>query len=226
MKNFSTYFKILKKIKSQGNVDFICIDHDGYQVILKLIDGSDETVNFVTELRKKYCHMFSSYFHITNKRTKQWIVDSLKNEDWIQFVVYVNGERIGTIGNTRYDKDTNSAELDNLAKYPDNRFRGLFNIVEKVYLKWMFDVLQLSKITEKLFSDNYLALNSHLKCGFKIIGVIPTKRKFVKEGWNWQNVNLGSDNEFGERYYNIIELTKENLVNNFGNIQFKILEKI
>lgn len=55
MKNFSNYFKILEKIKNQGNVDFIRMDHNDHKIILKLIDDSDETVNFVTELRKKHC---------------------------------------------------------------------------------------------------------------------------------------------------------------------------
>jgi len=224
MEKSSIYFKTLEKIKNQGNVNFISIVYDDYDVVLKLIDNSDETINFVTELRKKYCHMFATYFDISHERTKQWIMESLREKDWIQFLVYVNGKRIGTIGNTRYNKKTNSAELDNLAKYTDNEYRGLFNKVEKVYLKWMFDNLQLTKITEKLFTDNYKALNSHLKCGFKIIGVIPTKREFINDGWIWQNMDLNSDNEFGERYYHMIELSKENLMRNFGNIKFRILD--
>lgn len=226
MENSLIYIKTLEKIKKHKNTDFIHINYNQYHIVLKLIDSSDETVNFVTSLRKKYCHMFATYFDITTIRTKQWIIESLKREDWIQFVVYVNEERIGTIGNTRYDKNTNSAELDNLAKFPDNKFRGLFNIIEKVYLKWMFDDLNLTKITEKLFTDNYTALNSHIKCGFKIIDVIPAKRKFINNGWIWENVNLDSSDKFGERYYHIIELSKENLMNNFGNIEFKILEKL
>jgi RimJ/RimL family protein N-acetyltransferase len=224
MNNDSIYFKTLEKIKSKGNIDFICIDYNDYHIVLKLIDDSDETVVFVTEVRKKFCHMFSSYFDITIERTKQWIVESLEKKDWIQFLVYVNGEKIGTIGNNRYDKSNNSAELDNLAKFFETEYRGLFNIVEKVYLKWMFDTLKLDKITEKLFTDNYTALNSHLKCGFKILGVIPSKRKFTNDGWVWENIILDSDDEFGERYYHKIELSKKDLIKNFEKIKFRILK--
>ena len=42
MKNFSNYFKILEKIKNQGNIDFIRMDHNDHKIILKLIDDSDE----------------------------------------------------------------------------------------------------------------------------------------------------------------------------------------
>lgn len=145
-------------------------------------------------------------------------------KDWIQFVIFINWKKIATIGNTRYDENTNSAELDNLAKHLDNKYPGFLNIVEKVHLKWMFDVFQLAKIIEKLFSDNYKALNPHFKCGFKITDVIPTKRKFVNDGWIWQNISLDFDKESGEKYYHIVELSKKNLMKNFGNIKFQILK--
>ena len=56
---------------------------------------------------------------------------------------------------------------------------------EKVYLKWMFDELKLSKIRGFLFSDNEKMMKIHTKCGWKLIEVAPIEQVKTEEGTKW-----------------------------------------
>lgn len=218
------YHKKLKEIKDRGCVDFMKIKHDGKDVILKLVDESDETVNLLYNWRKKYRDMFATDFRMNEEKTRKWIKkDILENPERILFMIYFNNKKIGNIGTAIYDKTTNSARLDNMMKDPNCNYPGIMTVVEKSYLKWMFDGLKLAKITGFLFSDNIKMMNIHKKCGWVTVDVVPVKRISTKEGSRWEKTESKSYNEVPERYFNIIELMRKNLMKNFGNIEFKIL---
>ena len=218
------YHKKLREIKDRGSVDFMKIKHNGKDVILKLVDESGETVNLLYNLRKKYRDMFATDFQMSEEKTRNWIKkDILENPERIMFMIYYDNKKIGNIGTALYDKKTNSASLDNMMKDPTCNYPGLMTIVEMVYLKWMFEGLKLSKITGFLFSDNTRMMNVHKKCGWIIVDVVPVTRIMFKEGSRWEKVESKSYNVVPERYFNIIELTEENLMRNFGKIEFEIL---
>lgn len=220
------YHDQIRKIKNKGSVDFIKIFDAGNVITLRLVDESDETVYLLTEWRKKYRNMFGTNFKMSKEKTKQWIKkDNLDNPDQILFMIYLEDKKIGNIGTNLYDEKTNSAELYNIMKDPNLNYPGLITTIEKVYLKWMFDGLKLSKICGRLFSDNYKMMNVHLRCGWVIAGVIPLKRKFNENGWIWDKMELKSEDEWAERYNNAIELTRESLMKNFGDIKYEILIK-
>lgn len=217
------YYTKLREIKNHGCVTFMKIKHDDKDIILKLVDESDETVNLLYTWRKKYRNMFATDFHMSEKKTKNWIKKNiLENPDRILFMIYVDNKKIGNIGTALYDEKINSASLDNMMKDPNYTYPGIMTIVEKAYLKWMFDGLKLSKITGFLFSDNYKMMSIHKKCGWIILKVIPVKHIITKDGSRWEKIASKSSNEVAERYFNIIELTRENLMKNFGNIEYKI----
>ena len=65
-----TYHKKLKRIKERGCKDFIKIKYSGKNVVLKLVDGSDETVKLLTNWRIKYRDMFATDFVISEEKTK------------------------------------------------------------------------------------------------------------------------------------------------------------
>jgi RimJ/RimL family protein N-acetyltransferase len=217
------YHEKLKEIKNLGCVDFMKIKHGGKYAILKLVDESDETVNLLCSWRKKYRNMFATDFKISEEKTRKWIKTGvLENPEKIVFMIYVDNKKIGIISSAKYDKKTNSAILDTMMKDPTYNFPGLMTIIEKVYLRWMFDGLKLSKITGFLFSDNKRMMNIHKKCGWVIIKVVPVERKKTKDGTKWEEIESKSNDKHVERYFNIIELSRENLVKNFGDIEFEI----
>ena len=218
------YHKQIQKIKEKGNVDIIKINYQGNLIALKVVDESEDTIKLLTELRKKYRNMFATNFKMSEEQTKKWIRKKLRENNSILFIIYTNGEKIGNIGTDLYDEKTNSTELDNMMKVPTCNIHGIMTVVEKVYLKWMFDYLKVSKICGRLFSDNYKMMNTHIKCGWKIIKVLPLKKTITDDGWVWEE-RLDSDNVPVERCFNIIELTKEDLNQKFGDINCETLSE-
>lgn len=169
--------------------------------------------------------MFRSNFNISEERTRRWIRDRiLENPNAILFMIYVNGKKVGNLGTDKFDEKTNSAELENYMKDPTFEFPGLMTIVERPYLKWMFDGLKLSKIVTHVFSDNDKIINVHIRCGgWRIAKVIPLKRVFTSDGWKWEKTELKSEDGFAERYFNKMEVTRKDLMKNFEDINYEIL---
>jgi len=222
--NMSFYHSQISKIKERNSVDYIKIKHNEKSIILKLVDESEETIHLLTEWRKLYRHMFASNFRMDEERTKKWINQKRSTSDQsILFMIYLDGKKVGNIGTDMFNENENSVELDNMMKDPNCQESGLMTIVEKVYLKWMFDNLKLSKICGRLFTDNFRMLNAHLACGWKIIDISPLKKELTDEGWIWKKTKLQSEDEFGERYFHVIELTREDLMKKFGGIEYEIL---
>ena len=220
-----TYFHDrLEEIKKHGSVDFLKIKFGLDEIILKLVDTSDETVNLLYNLRKKYRKMFATDFEMTEDKTRNWIKNLiLGNTGRILFMIYFDNKKIGCIGNGGYDEKNNSSRLDNMMKDPLCNLSGAMTIVEKVYLKWMFDDLKLSKITGFLFSDNSRMVNIHKKCGWITVDVVPIKKIFTEEETRWEEITTKPNNENVERYFNKIELTRENIMKNFDDIKYRLL---
>ena len=219
-----SYYEKLKEIKNFGSVDFMKIKYQGKNVILRLVDESDETVILLTKWREMYRNNFGTDFSISEKKTREWLRKGvLENPDKIVFVIYVENRKIGIISTAEYDEKTNSAILDTMMKDPTYKLPGLMTTIEKVYLKWMFDELNLSKITGFLFSDNKKMMNIHQKCGWAIIEIVPIQKISTDEGTKWEKISSKLDNMKAERYFNLIELTRENLMKHFDNIEYQIL---
>ena len=199
-----TYFHDrLEEIKKHGSIDILKIKFRIGEIILKMVDTSDETVSLLYNLRKKYRKMFATDFEMTEDKTRNWINNLiLGNPERILFIIYFDNIKIGCIGNGGYDKKNNSSRLDNMMKDPLCNLSGAMTIVEKVYLKWMFDDLKLSKITGFLFSDNSRMINIHIKCGWITVDVVPIKKIFTEEETRWEEITTKSNNENVERYFN------------------------
>jgi len=219
-----SYYSRINKIKKKDSIDYIQIKYNNKSIILKLVDESDETIHLITKWRKVYRHMFASNFTISEELNKKWISRKRSISDQtILFIIYLDGVKVGNIGTNLFNEKENFAELDNMMKDPNCEEKGLMTIVEKVYLKWMFDYLKLSKIRGRLFTDNFKMLNVHLECGWRIVDVLPLRREYTNDGWIWKETKLESENAFGERYFHYIEITKEKLMKNFGDINYEIM---
>jgi len=218
------YHTQLQKIKNSDNKDLFKMHYEGHDVFLKLIDESKETITLLTKWRKQYRNNFGSDFTIDENKTKKWIKEQvLSNIDKIVFLIYVDNQKIGIISTSEYDEDTNSAILDTMMKDPKFELPGLMTTIEKVYLKWMFDGLKLEKIRGVLFSDNLKMMKIHTKCGWKLLEVVPIEQTKTKDGIKWVKSTLKKPKRDIERYYNIIELVREDLMKNFNDIQCEVL---
>ena len=51
----------------------------------------------------------------------------------------------------------------------------------------------------------------------------PLKKIFAEEETVWEEITTKSNNENVERYFNKIELTRENIMKNFDDIKYKLL---
>ena len=167
--------------------------------------------------------MFGTVFEVSEKRTKVWIKKNiLDNPNCILFLIYVNEKMVGNVGIDNYDEKSNSVELENYMKDPEFDFPGLMTIIERPFLKWIFEGLKVSKITTHIFSDNYKMLNIHARCGgWKTTDAIPLKRVITSDGWKWEKVRLKKD-ELGERYYHRLEITRENFLKFNKDVKYKI----
>ena len=218
------YYQQIKKIKEFDSVDYIKFKYQNKFVTFRLVDTSEETIRNLTNWRKNNRFMFGTNFEMSEKRTLDWIKNNLKErKDWILFIINIDGKQYGNMGTDLYDEKNNSAILDNIMKEPSFNYPGLMTIVEKVYLKWMFDVLKLSKISGDLFTDNYKMMNLHYKCGWKITNSIPLKKIYTEDGWKWEEMKLQSEEDYGERYFWHLEITKEKLMEKMGDIEYEIL---
>jgi RimJ/RimL family protein N-acetyltransferase len=205
------YHNRIKEIKELGPVDFIKVKIGGTFASLRPVDESDETVYLLTEWRKKYWNWFSSKFEITEDRTRKWLRNEvIDNPDKILFIIFLENKKIGQCGMFRYNVIDNSAEMDNVLRGVRDGYSGLMEKVGKTVLKWGFEDLNLSKVQLRVFSDNYKAINLYERCEMLTVGTIPLKRIFTQNGWSWEETQLQSENDYPERYFNIMEITKEN----------------
>ena len=220
-KYHENYRKELMRIKNLGQTDFIEIFYEKKKIILKLVDTSDETVKLMSEWRKVYRDNYFSIFEITTEKTKKWIEsDILGDPTRIQFMIYLDDKKVGNIGHGIHPKDNDLVVFTSMIKSPDLNFPGLMTVIEKVYLRWIFESLESRKIFGELFSDNESMMKVHLKCGWKKISKFTMNKIPMDEGWRWTKAEKND----GEREMTAIEITKEELLEKFGRIDYKILQ--
>jgi|TARA_B110000438_G_C15708015_1_gene604066 RimJ/RimL family protein N-acetyltransferase len=208
----------IKQIKDDNSTSILEFKFLQKTVSLKVVDDSDETINLLTKWRKENWDGFDSKFEITFRKTKQWVLNQiLKNPNRILFLIIFDGKKIGQYGINGYDEKNDSIGLGDLIKGEHNIAPGIMKIVEKEFLKWIFQSLKISSIKGKVFSDNFRTLNLHNETGWTMVDSIPIKRIYTEDGWKWEEMKLQSEEEYGERYFNIIEITKEKLMEKIEN---------
>ncbi len=203
------YHKKIKALKEKDTVvDFANFSIGGKNVVLQTVDTSNETIELLTNWRNKFWDAFPVKFQATFEGTQKWLIDQVYNKsDRILFLIFLDGKKIGHIGTYRYDPLQNSAEIDNVLRSIRENTPGLMEKVTKYLIDWMFHDLSLSKVQLKVFSDNFKAINLYERCGMLTVGIIPLKRKFTNDGWEWQETTL-NDGEYADRYFSIMEITR------------------
>jgi len=175
-------------------------------------DLSDETVHLLTNWRKMYSDFFTSKFNVSENRTKQWLEKNyIFKNDRILFLLILNGKKIGHIGIINYDKNNNSAEIDNVLRGNRDDSTGIMETALLKILEIGFNDLHLAKFTLKVFNDNPKAISLYTKCGFTLVDSIPLTKILTHDGWNWSYSK--KNNDFCEKYHDIMQITKEQFKN-------------
>ena len=215
------FFNKLNEIKKKKDSNIIIYFKEDV-IRLDLVDTNNDTIDLLYNLRKKYRDMFATDFQMTKEKTRNWIKKIiLGSQDRILFIISINNRKIGCIGHGGYNENENSSQLDNMMKDPSCKISGIMTIVEKVYLKWMFEFFELSKITGYLFSDNEKMMSLHRECGWKLLDKVPITKKIENDYSIWE-IDKEPSTKRIERYFNIIELEKSNLLKNFQGIEYEV----
>lgn len=221
-KNMEIYHEKIKEIKEKGPIDILKFEFNEKPCSLRMVDTSDETINLLSKWRKGNWDGFDSKFNVTFNGTKKWLDEQiLKNSERALFLIIYDGRKIGQWGMSGYDPTENSVWVIDLIRGEKNVAPGIMTIIDKIYFKWIFDTFKLSKIKLKVFSDNFRTINLHSKTCMNMVDIIPFKRTYTDDGWKWETKELKSDTEYGERYFIIMEITKEKLLENFNEKTYK-----
>ena len=203
------YHDKIKLAKELTNKDYL-VPNNEHEILLRVVDESLDTITVLTKWRNQYWDAFPEKFTATIDGTKKWLKEQvLENHDRILFMIFLNGEKIGHIGTYRYNVEQNSAEIDNVVRAIRDKVKGLMEQVTNFLLDWMFTELKLSKVTLKVFSDNFKAINLYERCGMLTVGMIPLERITTNDGWKWSEIKTLDKNEFADRYFSIMEVTKD-----------------
>lgn len=202
------YHEKIKELKENHTiVDFAKFSINEKSIVLRIADTSNETIELLTDWRNKFWDAFPVKFQATFEGTKKWLLEQVYNKsDRILFIIFLDGGKIGHIGTYRYDPIQNSAEIDNVLRSIRENTPGLMEKITNYLIYWMLHDLSLSKVRLKVFSDNFKAINLYERCGMLTVGIIPLKRIFTNDGWEWQETKL-NEGEYADRYFSIMEIT-------------------
>jgi len=204
----SNYHVGIQQIKTLNKSIPIHMDDVHASAFLSPVDTSQESVYLLTKWRKKYGNYFATKFEPTEERTRKWIKEQvIKNRDKILFLIILNKQKIGNIGFFNYNKNNNSAEIDNVLRGERKEYAGLMENVLYSMFNIGFKELKLSKITLKVFSDNNKAINLYERCGMLEVKQIPLKKIITNDGWRWEE-SLLKKHENSHRFFSFMEITK------------------
>jgi RimJ/RimL family protein N-acetyltransferase len=180
---------------------------------LVLLYDSSENAELLTKWRKNNLRWYDSYFIPTVYKTKLWMQNMIENcNDSMLYIITVDGERVGHIGLSDYDKDDKSVSIMSVVKGENILFPRLMEIVSKGLLDYSFEKLDILKIKIRVFSDNFKAINLYERCGLLTINLVPMRRVFTEEGWTWKECSIEyNNNHYAERYMNIMEIYRNNV---------------
>jgi len=204
----SKYNKKIAELKNSKNKDVIKLEYLGKPTFLRIVDDSDETIQLLTKWRNDNWDGYPTKFEPTFESTQVYLKKIIKDENQILFLIIHDDKKIGHIGIAYFDESDDCIWLENIVKGDSNMAPGIMEYVENLFLKWIFDEFNNSKIKGYIFSDNYKTIRLHEKCGWLTLKSIPLKREFSKEGWKWIPTKLSSNEEYGERYF--LVMCKEN----------------
>lgn len=201
------YDEQIEKLKQKSNSDVIKDKYDDKAISIKIVDNSDETINLLLDWRQKNWNWFDTKFQGNYDRTKNWVEEQiLSNPKRILFLIIFDGKKVGHIGLDLHDQENNSIYITDVLRGVKGFAPGLMEYTIKLYIRWIFDYFKNSTIKLRVFSDAYKAINCYERCGLLTVDSVPLKREITEDGWKWVEKKIKSDDEYGERYFNVMEI--------------------
>jgi RimJ/RimL family protein N-acetyltransferase len=130
----------------------------------------------IAEWRNKYMRFYLTQFDADLGNATSYIKSKIhSNSSAIFFMIADQGYKIvGHIGFSNIDSTT--AELDNILLGDAVPIRNLMQDIENQSIKWIHDFLGLEKVSLKVLSFNFLAIDLHEICGFQVEERLPIRK--------------------------------------------------
>lgn len=222
MVNKEKIISYLRDIKSgKVKVEFDILNDEGEKigtlkpVIDSKIADNSETIRFITKWREYYKENFLTQFKVTEEGTWNWFENQvIKRDNRMFFIIETtDGRLIGHEGVIFFEKNDSTCELDNLVKAVDCRIPGIMTYAGKTLIRWLFNRLDIKKITLRVFSDNLRAQTLYIRCGFSKTKEIGLKREILGDFLRYVEMSK-ADRRKPDKTLFIMELEKENFKNN------------
>ena len=189
MENKEEIVSYLKNIKNgKVNCDLDVLNDEGEKIAIlkpvidsKLSDNS-EIIRFITKWREYYAENFLTQFKVTEERTKNWLDTNLiKRDDKILFMIETRDKKvIGHIG-VIFKEDYSVGELDNVIKDKNCKVPRIMTYALKALINFLFNFLELEKLTLRVFSENLNAQALYSRCGFSKDKEVGLKKEIIGE---------------------------------------------
>ena len=177
----------LSKIKHGYKVkaiesSLIVHNQEGNKVIAYLIPVGEwicsetDLLNDIVKWRNKFMRFYITQFKADLDNARQYIRGKIESDPPSIFFIIAD-ESLNYIGHIGFSNiSTDCAELDNVLLGRSTNVPYLMKLVETSCLNWAKDYLGISKIVLRVLSYNFLAINLHKECGFKIEQEVSIKK--------------------------------------------------
>ena len=132
-----------------------------------------QLIERISRWRQTFMRMFLAQFISTAEKTFNYLkLLSIEQPDRILFIIRtLEGHDVGHVGLSNITP--NHAELDNLMRGEPGGHVRLVYFAELAVIDWAFKVLKLRRITARVLSYNWMALEMHREVGFQEIARYP-----------------------------------------------------
>ena len=130
----------------------------------------------IVEWRNKYMRFYLTQFDANLENATNYIQSKIHSNSSAVFFMIAD-EHYKILGHIGFCEITStSAELDNVLLGEASSVRNLMQDVEIQSINWIRDFLNLEKIQLKVLSYNFLAIDLHEMCGFKVEERLPIRK--------------------------------------------------
>jgi RimJ/RimL family protein N-acetyltransferase len=129
----------------------------------------------IAEWRNKYMRFYLTQFEADLENATRYIQSKIHSNSSAIFFMIADSEYriIGHIGFSNID--STRAELDNILLGEVVPIRNLMQDIENQSIRWIHDFLGLEKVSLKVLSYNFLAIDLHEICGFQVEERLPIR---------------------------------------------------
>jgi RimJ/RimL family protein N-acetyltransferase len=151
----------------------------------------------IAKWRNKFMRFYLTQFKANLENATSYMMSktSLSSSSIFFMIADTKFRVIGHIGMSNIVG--NSAELDNVLQGETSQIPNLMIAVERQFLEWATNHFGLKQVFLKVLSYNFLAINLHEQCGFKVSETISLRKVQYKKMFKYEPCqNTQSNLEF------------------------------